>query len=251
MSAIWKADYVKCAIIHGMSLNSILPINNNYLLSMKNNLKNIENTYDTVAQEYAEAFFDEHDKKPKDREMLLLFSQQIGNRKPVWDLGCGPGQTTKYLSDLGIDISGMDISGKILKQARSLYPGIYFQKGNILELDFNNNSLAGVVAFYSIVHFSKEQVNIAFNEIFRVLQPDGLFLFTYHIGEKIINVDEFLNKKVKIEFIFFDSNFILKSLNNAGFKNIEITERDPYPEVEYQSRRAYVFAVKPLTNYKN
>ncbi len=28
-------------------------------------------------------------------------------------------------------------------------------------------------------------------------------------------------------------------------KKIEIIERDPYPDVEYQNLRAYVFAIKP------
>lgn len=32
----------------------------------------------------------------------------------------------------------------------------------------------------------------------------------------------------------------------TGFENIEIIERDPCPEVEYQSRRAYIFAKKPV-----
>ncbi len=34
-------------------------------------------------------------------------------------------------------------------------------------------------------------------------------------------------------------------LKEAGFEPEEAIERDPYPEIEYQSRRAYVFARKP------
>jgi hypothetical protein len=38
------------------------------------------------------------------------------------------------------------------------------------------------------------------------------------------------------------------SIERAGFEIEEIIERDPYaPEVEYQSRRAYIFAQKPAT----
>lgn len=32
-------------------------------------------------------------KKPKYQEILHRFSQEIGERRPVWDFGCGPGQT--------------------------------------------------------------------------------------------------------------------------------------------------------------
>ena len=101
---------------------------------MRQNLNKIENLYDTVAKEYAETFSSEHEKKPKDQEILKRFSTEIGDRIPVWDFGCGPGQATEYLKNLGVEISGLDLSEKILEQARTIYPEIHFRKGNILEL---------------------------------------------------------------------------------------------------------------------
>jgi ubiquinone/menaquinone biosynthesis C-methylase UbiE len=213
---------------------------------MGQDLNKIEKLYDKVAKEYAETFSDEHEKKPKDQEILHRFSQEIGDRRPVWDFGCGPGQTTKYLKNLGIEISGLDLSEKILEQARTIHPEIHFQKGNILERDFENDSIAGAVAFYAIVHFTEEQVGIACREVFRVLQPGGIFLFTYHIGEETIHVEEFLGKKIDIDFMFFTADFISSCLEKSGFEKIETIEREPYPGVEYESRRVYVFAIKPL-----
>jgi SAM-dependent methyltransferase len=214
---------------------------------MVQNLDKMQNTYDVVAKEYAEAFFKEHEKKPMDCEILNRFALEFGERQPVWDLGCGPGQTSQYLKDLGVNISGLDLSEKILEQAKAFHPGIYFQKGNILNLEFDNDSIAGVVAFYSIVHFTEEQVRIAFNEIFRVLQPGGILLLTFHIGDKTIHIEEFLGKKVDVDFMFFSTHFITSHLKRNGFKKVEVIEREPYPEVEYQSKRAYVFAKKPST----
>jgi ubiquinone/menaquinone biosynthesis C-methylase UbiE len=213
---------------------------------MGQSLNRIENLYDTIAKEYAEIFSREHEKKPKDEEILQRFSQEIGDRKPVWDFGCGPGQTAKYLKNLGVEISGLDLSEKILEQARTLHPEIHFQKGNILDLEFENDSIAGVVTFYAIIHFTKEQVGRAFQEVLRVLQPSGIFLLTFHIGEETIHLDEFLGKKVDADFMFFTNEFIFSCLQDSGFEKIEIIEREPYPGVEYESRRAYVFAIKPM-----
>lgn len=213
---------------------------------MDQDLNRIENLYDKVAREYAERFSGEHEKKPKDQEMLHRFAQEIGRRRPAWDFGCGPGQTTQYLTNLGIEISGLDLSERMLERARTIHPEIHFQKGNILELEFGNNSIAGAVALYAIVHFSEEQVSRVFHEVFRVLQPGGIFLLTYHIGEETIHVEEFLGKKVDIDLMFFTTDFISSCLSKSGFNRIEIIEREPYPGVEYESRRAYVFAIKPI-----
>ena len=213
---------------------------------MGQDVEKVENVYDAVAEQYTETFSGEHDKKPKDQEIHHRFSREIGDQKPVWDFGCGPGQTAEYLKNLGLKISGLDLSGKILEQARTLHPEIHFRRGNILELEFENDSIAGVVAFYAIVHFTEEQVERAFLEIFRVLQPNGIFLFTYHIGEETIHLEEFLGKKVDIDFMFFTTGFISRCLMKIGYEQIEIIEREPYPGVEYESRRAYVFAKKPV-----
>jgi len=207
-------------------------------------LNKIEDLYDTIAKEYADAFSDEHKQKPKDQAILRRFSIEIGDKKPIWDFACGPGQTTKYLKDLGIVISGLDLSEKILEQAKTIHPEIHFQKGNILALDFDDNSIGGVVAFYAIVHFTEDQVETAFREVFRVLQPGGLFLCTYHIGEDTIRIKEFLGKNIDIDFMFFNTKFIYNCLTKIGFDKIEVIERGPYIGVEYDSRRAYVFAKK-------
>ena len=214
---------------------------------MVENSNKIVEAYDFIANEYAEKFCRDHDNKPMDREVLYRFSQEVVGKKPIWDFGCGPGQTTHYLRDLGIEISGLDVSEKLLEKARVMHPGMTFQKGNILDLEFETGSIAGIVAFYAIVHFSHAEVGKAFREIFRVLQPGGAFLFTYHIGEGAIHLDAFLGKDVDLDFMFFKTDFILCRMEDVGFEKIDVIERNPYPEVEYQSRRAYVFAKKPTS----
>jgi ubiquinone/menaquinone biosynthesis C-methylase UbiE len=215
-------------------------------------LNRIKQTYDIVAKEYAQEFFGEHEKKPKDQEILHRYAQEIGDRRPVWDLGCGPGQTTAYLKNLGVEIAGLDLSEKTVEQAKIVHPEIHFQKGNMLELDFTESSIAGIVSFYAIVHFTSAQVKKAFREIFRVLQSGGLFLFTYHIGDETVHMDEYLGKSVDIDIMFFPTDFVADSLRAVGFEHIEIIEREPYTGVEYESRRAYVFATaNPIDSIRN
>jgi hypothetical protein len=109
--------------------------------------------------------------------------------------------------------------------------------------------MAGVVVFYAIVHFTHEQAIAAFREVYRVLAPGGLLLLTYHIGQKTVCIDPFLGHQVDVDLMLFSSDFIAGNLKNIGFEQITIIERGPYPGIEYDSRRAYAFAQKPIGSY--
>jgi len=204
----------------------------------------IRNCYDSVAREYAERFTDELAYKPLDRELLTRFASEVRERGPVYDLGCGPGQTTAFLHACGADVCGLDLSTEGLREACERHPGVKFQPGDILALPCADASLAGVTAYYAIVHFSPTDLRRAVAEMYRVLQPGAPLLLAFHIGEGSIHVDEFLGRPVALDFMLFTPQNVKGELLAAGFATVEIIERDPYPE-EHPTRRAYLFARKP------
>ncbi len=176
------------------------------------NLKNIEKSYDRLAKDWARAFSGEHDHKPMDQQVLQRFVNEMCGKGSVLDLGCGPGNTSRILKDCGLDICGLDLSENLVSEARLMHPDIRFEKGNMLALPFTDDSVAGIVSFYSIIHFSDEQVITAFREMFRVLSPGGSLLMTYHIGEETLHIDEFLDTSVDLDFRYFSTSFIKSKL---------------------------------------
>jgi SAM-dependent methyltransferase len=212
---------------------------------MERSSDHIRRCYDTVAREYANRFSGELDHKPQDRELLGRFASEVGRKGQVYDLGCGPGQTTAFLHSCGVKVRGLDLSADLLDEAKQRHPGIEFEQGDMLALPLADGSLAGVVAFYAIVHLSSADLRRALSEIHRVLRPKGLLLLTFHIGEGSIHRDEFLGHSVSLDFMLFASESVKGELVRTGFMEVEVIERDPYPEVEYPSRRAYLFARKP------
>ena len=197
-----------------------------------------------MAREYATRFSDELRHKPLDCELLRRFAIEVAGRGPVYDLGCGPGQTTAFLHELGVPVRGLDLSPAFVAEARRRHPGIDFMVGDMLSLPISDAALGGAVAFYSIVHLSDDQLQLAFAEMFRVLRKDGRLLLAFHVGHGPVHVDEFLGQPLSADFMFFDAVSVAADLAVAGFAQIEIVERDPYPGIEFQSRRAYVFASK-------
>ena len=212
---------------------------------MDQTTKDLQASYDRVAEEYGRQYFHEFDHKPLDRELLDRFAERVRGLGPVCDMGCGPGEVACYLYARGVeDAFGVDLSAGMVEQARQLNPDIEFHQGNMLSLDADDESWGGIAAFYSIIHIPREQVVDALREMFRVLRPGGLLLLTFHIGQEILHLDEWWGEAVSVNFIFFETDEMEDYLRAAGFKIEDVIEREPYEGVEYQSRRAYVLARK-------
>jgi ubiquinone/menaquinone biosynthesis C-methylase UbiE len=204
----------------------------------------IRESYDRLAEEYARRIFDELQHKPLDRELLDRFAKQTSGKGDVCDMGCGPGHVARYLREAGSSVFGLDFSPGMLEQARKLNPDIQFREGNMMSLDIPDRSLAGVAAFYAIVNIPRKSLPVIFGEIRRVLQPGGLLLLAFHSGDEVLHEDELWGQKISMDFLLFPPSEIKLDLEAAGFTVEEIVEREPYPDVEYPSRRAYIFARK-------
>jgi SAM-dependent methyltransferase len=205
----------------------------------------IRKSYDTVAREYADEIYDELAGKPFDRELLDRFADRIGGGR-VCDLGCGPAQIARYLRDRGVNAFGVDLSVGMLAQARRLNPDIPFVQSSMLALGLASESLRGIAAFYCIIHIPRERVVVALAELRRVLEPGGCLLITFHLGTEDSHHEELFGRPVSLDVALFTTNEMSGYLRAAGFRVEEALERDPYaPEVEYQSRRGYILALRP------
>jgi ubiquinone/menaquinone biosynthesis C-methylase UbiE len=209
-------------------------------------IENIRESYDRIADEYARRMFRELDDKPFDREQLMRLARSVDGLGSVCDIGCGPGQVARFLRDAGAAVFGLDLSPQMIAQARQLSPDIEFRQGNMLALGLQDGTLAGIAAFYAIVNIPAESLTLAFAEMHRVLKPQGLLLISFHIGDEVIRPEELWGNRITMAFYKLQPEQIQRLLTNAGFAIEDVVERDPYaPDVEFQSRRAYVFARKP------
>jgi SAM-dependent methyltransferase len=212
---------------------------------MKKITQDIQTSYDRVAKEYAERFKDEMDDKPFDRDCLDRLAREVGDLGPICDLGCGPGQIARYLHRQGVQTLGVDLSPKMVAEAQRLNPEIHFHQGDMLALPDADDSWGGIAAFYCIIHIPREQIVNALREMRRVLKPGGVLLVTFHIGEEIKHLDEWWEKPVNLNFAFYLPDQMEAWLKEAGLDLVETLVREPNPEVEVATRRAYLFARKP------
>jgi SAM-dependent methyltransferase len=212
---------------------------------MKKQIKDTQASYDQVAAEYAEKFKDEMDDKPFDRDCLDRLAREVRDLGPICDLGCGPGQIARYLHRQGVDVLGVDLSPRMVAEAQRLNPEIHFHQGDMLALPDADQSWGGIAAFYCIIHIPREQIVAALQEMKRVLKPGGVLLVTFHIGQEIKHLDEWWEKPVNLDFAFYEPAEMENWLQEAGYELEETLVREPNPEVEVATIRAYVFAKKP------
>ena len=200
--------------------------------------------WDEVAAAYAGRFSDELDAKPFDRKLLDWLVERADPIGPICDLGCGPGQVAAYVHARGGETCGIDLSQKMVQHAATSNPDISFQVGDMCDLaDVETGAFGGIASFYSIVNLPHTDHARVFAEMRRTLRPGGWLLLSFHIGDEVRHVEQFLGERVRLDFHFFRPEDVRSRLQSVGLDVVEAIQRGPYPEpVEAQTDRAYLFA---------
>ncbi|MFA1538133.1 class I SAM-dependent methyltransferase [Actinomadura sp. DLS-62] len=142
-------------------------------------------SYDAVAAGYADETRDLLDRLLHVRAGVVLFAdlvRAIGGG-PVADVGCGPGHTTALLRELGADAFGIDLSPAMIEIARREHPGARFEVGSMTDLELADDSLAGVLAWWSLIYIPDETVPDVLGQFHRVLRPGGVLAVGFHVGD--------------------------------------------------------------------
>jgi SAM-dependent methyltransferase len=198
--------------------------------------------YATVARAYREHLAHELDGKPLDRAFLDAFAERCRGR--IVDVGCGPGHVAAYLAARGAEVEGIDLSPEMIAEAAASHPGIAFRAADMFVLPHEPASLAGIVAFYAIVHLRSDELVAPFREFARVLAPGGLAAVAFHAGETTIHVDELFGCETSLDFMFHAPAAVERALGEASFVIEARLDREPYPDAEHPSRRTYLLARK-------
>ena len=102
--------------------------------------------------------------------------------KNVLDLGCGNGVYTKYVTELGIKPTALDINHDSLKLAREYVgqPKLKICQASGLNLPFDDAMFDLVICIETISHIPHEKQSLAFKEISRVIKNDGMLITSVH-----------------------------------------------------------------------
>ena len=183
-------------------------------------LSSTRQSYDTDASGYTQKVRGLLDGQPYLRASLALFAELVRDAGggPVADVGCGPGYVTSYLHAAGVDAFGIDLSPEMIGIARRDYPHLRFEVGTMTDLHLADDSVAGIVAFWSVIHVPDHAVPGVFEQFRRVLQAHGLLLVGFHVGDQTEHTSEgYTGRPINIDSYHRRPSRMTNWLRDAGF----------------------------------
>ena len=212
-------------------------------------LRDTRASYDAVAADYAVWIREELAARPLDRALLAGFVElvQTAGAGPIADIGCGSGRVTAHLHGLGATAFGMDLSPRMVAEARRTYPGLRFDVGSMLALDLPDHSVGGVVAWYSTIHIPDERLPRVFAEFCRVLAPGGQLLLAFKVGDGVSHRAEAAGHVVSLDFHARQPDRVAELLSQAGLvvRATVLREPDDHGDFPERTQQGFLFASKP------
>lgn len=213
--------------------------------SRSSHLDAVRESFDTVADAYAELVRPMLDASAEMRGQLAAFADDV--RKdglgPVADLGCGPGHVTAFLAGYGVEVFGVDLAPRMIVLAAEAHPELRFEVGSMTELDLPDASLGGVLAWYSTHLMPPELVAAAFREMARTLAPGGRLLWGSYVGvDDSVRPEQAYGHPVTYELFMLAIERLVGLIEAAG---LQVRDRRLEQLPGKQRWHARVWAVKP------
>jgi SAM-dependent methyltransferase len=90
---------------------------------------------------------------------------------------------TAYLADRGLDVSGVDLSPRMIEHARRLHPGCSFSVASSTDLDLADSFLGGVLGWWSLFNLPRDVLPQVLASFARALVPGGQLIIATHVGD--------------------------------------------------------------------
>jgi SAM-dependent methyltransferase len=160
-------------------------------------LDTVRDSYDRVADNYVEMVtttgVGDIRTHPWLKAAMDAFASTVAPVGPVLDVGCGPGTVTAYLAERGIEVSGIDLSPRMIYHARRLRPQCTFTVGSATDLDLRPASLGGVLGWWSLFNLPRSILLMVLASYAAALRPGGQLIIATHVGNDDVERTEAYN----------------------------------------------------------
>jgi ubiquinone/menaquinone biosynthesis C-methylase UbiE len=177
----------------------------------------IEETYDRGSRDYCDHFKTPHQFIEPERQQFI---QQLSAGSTILDCGCGPGMDTEKFSQLGYNVTAIDLSERFVSLTKERVQTATVKKMDMRHLEFPQASFDGLWASFSLLHIRASDIERTLSGFRTVLRPHGLLFAAVHRGPKTewvkttisgMERDTYVQEWVQteIEDVFMSSGFTI------------------------------------------
>jgi ubiquinone/menaquinone biosynthesis C-methylase UbiE len=139
----------------------------------------VERSYDKMGEQYHTFRNNE-----KFNSQLEQFAELLPPSGKVLDAGSGVGRpTSEFLAKRGFNVTGVDISKRMVDLAKENVPEATFYQKNILTLDFPDESFDGIICVYTLWHIPRKHHPTIIRNFHRMLKDGGILVLNTGVLE--------------------------------------------------------------------
>jgi len=134
--------------------------------------------YETLYQDYDDPWEQTtREQSISEKALVMHWCQRLlaEGKKNLLELGCGLGQFSHQLSEVGCNVLGVDVSATAVKKATASYPDCQFVVGDILDFDVFDRFKPDIIVMAEITWLVLEKLD-EFLSIVKKKYPNAYFI---------------------------------------------------------------------------
>ena len=158
---------------------------------------------------YYDLLYRDKDYAAESKFISEILESHIGSKKgSILELGCGTGIHAEHLSNMGFDVTGVDLSAKMIEVARSRSSKTFNSKIKFAVSDVRsvrlNSKFDSVISLFHVASYQTSNFDILsmFETASTHLKSNGIFIFDCWYGPAVLsNPPELRVKRINSELI--------------------------------------------------
>ncbi|MBS1761876.1 MAG: class I SAM-dependent methyltransferase [Bacteroidetes bacterium] len=145
------------------------------------------------------------------------------DRAKILDVGCGPGNITKYLLSKRKDfvILGIDVASNMIELARKNNPNARFSIMDARRVNDLDARFDCIICGFILPYLSQNDFERFLNDSYRLLNHNGLIYLSYVEGDSINSGYQTGSSVDKVYFYYYSEDFVKSKLAENNFSDIK------------------------------
>lgn len=155
------------------------------------------------------------------------------NNAKILDVGCGPGNISKYLlaKRPDFDILGIDVAPNMIELAKKNNPSAEFIVMDSRNINEIQSKFDAIVCGFCLPYLSESDTNKLVQDCYNLLNKNGLLYISFVEGNPEESGFKISSSEDRVFFHFHDLNELQKLLISSGFEKQNVIKVE-YPKSE-------------------